>query len=70
MDKNLPGRAEQGGTQIPSHAPKVERGSMGLLLSHFQGAQSYAKDTPGRVVLQESIAYFGSAHYRMVEAPR
>ena len=70
MDKNLPGRAEQGGTQISLHEPKFEQGAMGILVSPFQGAQSSAKDTPVRVVLYESIASFGSAHYRMSGTPR
>ena len=70
MDKKLPGRAEQGGTQIPSHEPKVERGAMGILVSLLQGAESSAKDTPVRDVLRESIASIGSDHYIMAATPR
>ena len=70
VDKNLPGCDEQGGTQIPLNKPEVERGSMGILVSPFQGAQSSAKDTTGRVVLRESLASFGSDHYRMAATPR
>ena len=69
VDKNLPGRAEQGGTQISLHEPKFEQGAMGILVSPFQGAKSSAKNTPGNVVLREYFASFGSAHYIMAATP-
>ena len=69
VDTNLPGSAEQGRTKIPLHKPKVEQGSMGIVVYPFQGEQSSSKDTTGRVILQESLASFGSAHYRMDKTP-
>ena len=59
VDKNLSGRDEQAGTHITLHKIEVKQGSKGILASHFQGAQSSAKETPGRVVLREYIVYFG-----------
>ena len=70
VDKNFPERAEQRGTKIPLHELKVKRGSMWILVSPFQGAKSSAKDTPGRVILRESLALLGSDHYRMATTPR
>ena len=69
VDTNLPGRAEQERTKITSHKPKVKRGFMGIIVSPFQGEQSSSKDTTGCVILQESLASFGSAHYRMDKTP-
>ena len=70
VNKNLPGRAEQGGTQIPLHKPKVKRGPMGLIVSPFQGAKRFAQDAPGCVVQQESFASFGSAYSIKAATPR
>ena len=56
--------------KIPLHELKVKRGSMGIIVSPFQGAQSSAKDTPGRVILRESLALLGSAHNRMAATHR
>ena len=67
--KKLPGRDEQGRRKIPLHKPTVKREAMGILVSLFQDTQSSAKDIPGRMVLREYPAYFGSAHYRMAATP-
>ena len=38
---------------------------MGLLVPPFQCPQEPAKNTPSRVILQEFVTPFGTAHYRM-----
>ena len=45
--------------KIPSHEPIMKQGDNGLIIYHFQGTQSSAKDTPNRVVQREYISSFG-----------